>query len=105
MPIFELREFAIGVDVETNRRLGVLSLLYGRRRTNPDRPGITLLDLEQIMNLPREHLVFTVWYLKEMKLLRTEGNSEFEITADGVRFVYALPRIPLAPTTPPRECR
>ncbi len=87
MPIFELREFAIGVDVETNRRLGVLSLLYGRRRTNPDRPGITLLDLEQIMNLPREHLVFTVWYLKEMKLLRTEGNSEFEITADGVRFV------------------
>ncbi len=87
MPIFELRDFTIGIDAETNRRLGVLCLLYGRRRTDPDKPGMSLLDLEQIMTTPREHLVFTVWYLKETKLLRTEGNAEFEITAEGVRFV------------------
>ncbi len=87
MPIFELKDFVVGIDVETNRRLGILCLLYNRRRSSPDKPGLSLLEFEQLMTIPREHLVFTVWYLKEKLLLRTEGGAEYEITADGVQFV------------------
>jgi hypothetical protein len=87
MPIFELKDFVVGIDVETNRRLGILSLLYNRRRINPERPGLSLLDFEQLMTIPREHLVFTVWYLKEKQLLRPGEHAEYEITANGVEFV------------------
>jgi curved DNA-binding protein len=87
MPIFELKDFVVGIDVESNRRLGILSLLYNRRRINPDKPGISLLDFEQLMTIPREHLVFTVWYLREKQLLRAGENAEFEISANGVEFV------------------
>jgi hypothetical protein len=87
MPIFDLKDFVVGIDVETNRRLGVLSLLYNRRRMNPDRPGLSLLDFENLMTIPREHLVFTVWYLKEKQLLRPGENAEYEISANGVEFV------------------
>jgi curved DNA-binding protein CbpA len=41
-PIFEMSEFVNGIEGETNRRLGVLSLLYTRRRTNPEDPRISL---------------------------------------------------------------
>ena len=85
--VFELKEFLVGIDAEVNRRLGILSLLYNRRRQDPDKPGMSLLDFEKLMVLPREHLVFTVWYLKEKRLLRTDNSADFEITADGVEFV------------------
>lgn len=92
MPIFELKDFVVGIDAEKNRRLGVLCLLYNRRRVNPDRPGLSLLEFEQLMTIPREHLLFTVWYLKQKQLLTSQGGSDFEITAEGVEFVEsALP--------------
>jgi hypothetical protein len=87
MPIFELKDFVVGIDAEKNRRLGVLCLLYNRRRVNPDKPSLSLLEFEQVMTIPREHLVFTVWYLKEKHLVRTEGGADFQITAEGVEFV------------------
>jgi DnaJ-class molecular chaperone len=40
MPIFELRDFVTGVEAETNRRLGILSLLYNQRRRDPEHPGV-----------------------------------------------------------------
>ncbi len=55
----------MGIDGEGNRRMGILSLLYNRRRTNPEAPGMSLLEFETLMSFPREHLVFTLWYLKE----------------------------------------
>jgi len=108
--LFELKEFLVGVDAEVNRRLGILSLLYNRRRMNPDRPGMSLLDFENLMVIPREHLVFTVWYLKEKRLLKTESSAEFEITADGVEFVESslpsnrlLRRLLRAPEAPEKS--
>jgi len=59
LPIFELKEFTVGLEGEPNRRMGVLCLLYHRRRTNPEKPGLSILDLEQMMGFPREHLTFT----------------------------------------------
>src|SRR5262249_27259227 len=56
--LFTTREFAAGIDGEANRRLGILCLLYSRRRSNPEDPGMSLLDFESLMSSPREHLMF-----------------------------------------------
>jgi curved DNA-binding protein CbpA len=90
MPVFEMKEFVVGIDVEMNRRLGILCLLYNRRRESPDHPGLSLLDMESRMSVPREHLEFTVWYLRDKGYAcRDESSSEILITSDGVDFVEA----------------
>ncbi len=86
-PIFALKDFVTGVKAESNRRLGVLSLLYSRRQTNPEHPGISLLDLEREMGFPREYLTFTTWYLLAKNLVSVADNSDYMITAAGIDFV------------------
>jgi len=89
IPVFGLAEFVAGIDGEVNRRLGVLCLLYKRRRSNPDHPALSLLQLEFLMEFPREHLLFTVNYLREKGYLRIVENSDFQITAEGIDFLEA----------------
>ena len=84
IPVFGLAEFVAGIEGEVNRRLGVLCLLYKRRRSNPDHPSLSLLQLEFLMEFPREHLMFTVNYLREKDQLRIVENSDFQITAEGI---------------------
>jgi hypothetical protein len=87
LPIFELKDFVYGLKGEVNRRLGVLSLLYNRRRANEDNPGLSVLDLEKRMAFPREHLNFALWYLKAKGYVRQEDNSDCGITAEGIDFI------------------
>ena len=87
LPIFELKEFTIGLEGEPNRRMGVLCLLYHRRRTNPEVPGLSILGLEQAMGFPREHLMFSAWYLQEKQFVKTSGNSDLVITAEGIDYI------------------
>jgi curved DNA-binding protein CbpA len=87
LPAFESRDFVFGVAGEVNRRLGVLSLLYSRRRTNPDQPGMSVLELERLMAFPREFLTFTLWYLRSRGYVSMEENSDFALTAAGVDYV------------------
>jgi hypothetical protein len=87
MPIFELKDFVTGVAAESNRRLGVLSLLYNQRRTDPDHPGISLLELEKRMGFPREYLTFTMWYLRSKAFVMAADNSDYALTAAGVDHV------------------
>jgi curved DNA-binding protein CbpA len=88
VPAFELKEFVVGIEAEGNRRLGVLCLLYNRRRSEPDRAGLSLLDLEALTSFPREHLEFTTWYLREKGYLRRdETTGNFLITSEGVDYV------------------
>jgi curved DNA-binding protein CbpA len=87
-PVFEMKEFVVGIGVEAHRRLGVLCLLYNRRRGVPDHPGLSLLDLEARMAIPREHLEFTIWYLRDKELAERDSNtSEITITSKGVDYV------------------
>jgi len=86
-PIFGLKDFVTGVEAETNRRLGVLCLLYHQRQTNPDNPGVSLLDLEREMGFPREYLSFTLWYLRAKDFVTIADNSDFALTAAGADFV------------------
>jgi curved DNA-binding protein CbpA len=85
--VFGLKEFTIGVDGENNRRLGLLCLLYSRCRTEPEHPGMSVLELERMMSVPREHLLFTLWYLREKDFIAQDGKSDYYIKAEGVDYV------------------
>ena len=85
--LFELKEFSIGVEGEANRRMGILCLLYNRRRSNPEDPGLSLLEFESMMSVPREHLMFTMWYLRENDCVRQDDASDYVITGGGVDYV------------------
>ncbi len=88
MPVFEMKDFVSGIDAEVNRRLGGLCLLYNRRKSDPEHPGMSVLEMENKMSLPREHLEFTIWYLKEKGFVRRDDTTnDILITSDGVDFV------------------
>ena len=85
--LFETKDFSIGLEGESNRRMGILCLLYKRRRSDTDNPGISILELESVMSCAREHLMFTLWYLKEQNCVRQDENSDYVITGTGVDYV------------------
>jgi len=87
LPLFQARAFVDEKEGEMNRRLGVLCLLYAQRRRNPDHPTITLIDLEEVMAIPREYLEFTLWYLKKKNYVEMDQGAAFCLTAAGVDFV------------------
>jgi len=87
LPAFELKEFVDGIEGEQNRRLGVLCLLYNRRRCDMDHPGLSLLDLERLMSFPREYISFAVWYLRDRGFLQMGDNSDYVLTATGADHV------------------
>ncbi len=87
LPIFQSKEFTDGIDAEAKIRVGVLCLLYAKRRANPDYAALSLLDMEHLMDFPREHLHFAMWYLKAKRLIQQDDRSSFIITADGVDFL------------------
>ena len=89
LPVFEMKDFVTGVEAESNRRLGVLSLLYHQRRQDPDHPSMSLLDLERRMAFPREYLNFTMWYLRAKGYVNAADNQDYVITAPGAEFVEA----------------
>jgi hypothetical protein len=88
LPIFWQKSFVDGIEGETNRRLGVLSLLYQRRRINESKPGISVMELERRMAFPREYLNFTLWYLRSKGYVAImEDDSDYAVTSAGVDFV------------------
>ena len=88
MPVFWQKSFVDGIEGETNRRLGVLSLLYQRRRISENKPGISVMELERRMAFPREYLNFTLWYLRQKGYVaRMDDNSDYSLTSAGVDFV------------------
>jgi curved DNA-binding protein len=72
---------------EQQIRCVALEILYTRRRTEPDKPAMSNLDLSQLIGQPREHLEFTIWYLVQRKFVMRDDQSNLTITADGVDFV------------------
>lgn len=87
LPIFQSREFTDGIGAEAKIRVGVLCLLYAKRRANPDLAALSLLDLESLMSFPREHLQFAIWYLKGHRYVSQDDRSSFVITTEGVDFL------------------
>src|ERR1051325_459977 len=40
LPVFARKEFIVGIEAEGNRRLGILCLLYNRRRDDTNHPSM-----------------------------------------------------------------
>src|SRR6202043_1631177 len=87
LPIFLGKEFADGIDSEAKIRIGVLCLLYSKRRANPDYAALSLLDMEGIMGFPRERLLFAIWYLRAKRYVVQDDRSSFIISAEGVDYL------------------
>ena len=87
LAIFLGKEFTDGIDAEAKIRVGVLCLLYSKRRANPDFAALSLLEMENLMAFPRERLLFALWYLRAKRLVVQDDRSSFIITADGVDFL------------------
>jgi hypothetical protein len=87
VPLSVSIDFMHDLEGELNRRLGLLALLYHRRRTKPDMPEVPLAELETRMGFPRDYLDFTIWYLARKGYITRADNAQFALTADGVDFV------------------
>jgi hypothetical protein len=87
-PRFQFRsaEFFSGVLGEQNRRLAILCLLYRKRTSNYEFPGLSLYDLEQMTGCTQGELGFSIWYNCEKGYARS-GDSDYCLTAEGVDFV------------------
>ncbi len=82
--IFDQRQAAMGKLAEKAKRKGILDLLYTKRCNEPEKPTLNLHELEDLLGCPREHLEFSLWYLKENGLVARMDNGRFAVTAKGV---------------------
>lgn len=88
--IFDQPNSAQGVNAEKRKREGVLAALYRKRVGQPDQPFLTLKELEDLLGVPREHLEFTLWYLKDGLYVQRSDNARYTITIKGVDLAEAL---------------
>jgi curved DNA-binding protein CbpA len=82
--IFDKPEAAVGVEAERRKRQGILNLLYVQRVQMTGHPWLTLREFEELLGCPREHLEFSLWYLKERDWVKRSDNGRYTITAAGV---------------------
>jgi hypothetical protein len=82
--IFHTPDGARGLPSEKPKRFAILHALYLKRVRDPHVPTLTVFDLEDLLAIPREHIEFSLWYLKERGLLTRGDNNRFQITVAGV---------------------
>ncbi|MGD8360481.1 MAG: DnaJ domain-containing protein [Gemmatimonadota bacterium] len=63
---------------------GILSVLYVARRRDPHRGGFGNLQLERVLGVPREHLEFPLWILKQRGWIEILDNGQTAITIHGI---------------------
>lgn len=85
--LYDVKEAAGGVSSDKEIRFGVLSLLYNKRRRDPEHPAIPMFEIEGLLGIPREHLEFTFWYLREKGFLVRSDGGGCMITAQGVEYL------------------
>lgn len=73
-----------GPAQEKRKRYGVLQALYRQRLQEPSSPAVSMLQLEDLLGVPRDHLEFTLWYLRERAMISRSDNNRFQITVAGV---------------------
>src|SRR5262249_5534068 len=88
--IFDQAASAQGIEAEKRKRFGVLSVLYRKRVGQPDQASMTLKELEDLLGVPKEHLEFTIWYLKEGLFVQRNDKGRVTITMRGVDLAEEL---------------
>ena len=82
--VVDQRQAALAIEAEKSKRWGVLSLLYSKKMMGPGQPGMTIRQLEDLLDCPREKLEFSLWYLTESGLITRTDNARLAITVKGV---------------------
>jgi DnaJ domain len=82
--IFDQDRAMRGVKGEKAKREGIMGLLYTKRVNEPTAASMDARELEQLLGVPREHLEFSLWYLREQGLVIRSDNGRFQITVKGV---------------------
>ena len=83
-----------GVDRDVDIQNKLLTVLYAKCRLNIDDPGFGDFELERLLGIPREHLDFHLWYLKEKGCIRTMPNGQIAITVEGIDRVSTVDQQP-----------
>jgi hypothetical protein len=84
LKIFDSLQSTQGVQAELRKRQGILRLLYGKRLTDSHQPALRGRDFAEMLGCPVEHLEFSFWFLREIKLITRADNNQYEITCHGV---------------------
>jgi curved DNA-binding protein CbpA len=79
---------------EPQRRAQILRLLYRRRQSHPDQPSLGLRELQTLLGIPKEHLEFSLWYLKETGYLTRSDSARHTITIKGVELTESINQDP-----------
>lgn len=103
--IFEQPTSTEGVEAEKRKRQGILALLYTQRSRQPEQPAVSLHEMEDLLGCPREHLEFSLWYLKESGCVTRGDNGRYAITVKGVDHAetsnaWPMPSSRLIPASP-----
>ena len=51
---------------------------------------MTLKELEEILGVPKEHLEFTLWFLRENQQVQRSDNARYVITLKGVEAAESI---------------
>lgn len=94
--IFDQHTAMHGIGSEKTKRTGILLVLYTRRVNEPALPQMTVLEIEELLGCPKEHLEFSLWFLREKGWIQRGDNARFQITANGVEAAEAA-EIPWQP--------
>jgi hypothetical protein len=49
-----------------------------------ENPGMNMIEMEALLGTPREHLDFTMWFLKEQGWVVRTDSGRYSITVKGV---------------------
>jgi DnaJ-domain-containing protein 1 len=82
--VFNAGSASGGMEAERDQRQAVLSMLYVKRMRDANNPGVQIQEFEELLGVPREHLDFTLWYLREQGFVVRTDNGRFAITVKGV---------------------
>jgi hypothetical protein len=82
--LFDSWQDTQGPEAERRIRRGILTILYRQRQTNPRQPEVSLTDIAEALDVPREHLDFSLWFLRESKSIKSSDSGRVEITVAGV---------------------
>jgi hypothetical protein len=81
--IFDQPQSARGMEAEKRKRWGILTLLYHQRLQAPGSAGIRIMEMEDLLGCPREHLEFTLWVLRGNGWVERDDKGNYQITIQG----------------------
>lgn len=82
--VFRNQKEADGTGAERRKRTMVLAMMYRKRLRKPDAPFVQLREIEDVLGIEKEHLEFSMWYLREKGYITRTDNGRYAITALGV---------------------